>query len=55
MGSRLARDELRKWIVGAPELEDALPASAFRRKQQYQGLPESELDDLVSWLEEISD
>lgn len=55
VGARLARDELRKWIVGAPELEDALPASAFRRKQQYQGLPESELDALVSWLEEISD
>lgn len=55
VGARLARDELRKWIVGAPELEDALPASALRRKQQYQGLPESELDALVSWLEGIPD
>lgn len=55
VGARLDRSELRKWIVGAPELEDALPAGAFRRKQRYQELPESELDALVSWLESISD
>lgn len=55
VGARLDRDAIVKWTIGAPELEDVLPANAFRRKQQYGGLPETELEALVSWLETLTD
>ncbi len=50
VGARRDREELEKWIVGAAELEDALPPSTFRRKQAYQALPQAELDALVAYL-----
>ncbi|MGL1834849.1 c-type cytochrome [Rhodocyclaceae bacterium SMB388] len=55
VGARLDREAIRKWIVGAPELQDQLPASAFRRKQQYQALPDAELEVLVDWLQMPAD
>jgi len=55
VGARLDRDAILKWTIGAPELENVLPANAFRRKQPYGGLTEAELDALVSWLKTLRD
>lgn len=55
VGARLNRDAIRNWIVGVPELQDALPSSAYRRKQQYQSLPDAELEALVDWLQMLTD
>lgn len=53
VGGRLGRDEIRQWVVGASELEDRLPAGAFRMKQGYQGLPREDLEALVSYLQSL--
>lgn len=55
VGARLDRDAIRRWIIGAPELEGELSASALRRKQQYQALPDAELEALVDWLQMLTE
>lgn len=51
VGERLSAEEIRKWIVAAPELEDELSGRVFRTKQAYGKLPEAELAALVSYLQ----
>lgn len=50
VGRRHDAQTMAAWIVGAPEVADALPASAVRRKQRYAELPPHELDALVAYL-----
>ena len=52
VGERLSADEIRKWIVAAPELEDELSGRVFRAKQDYGKLPEAELAALVAYLQD---
>ncbi len=53
VGGRRGKEEIRKWIVGARELEDRLPGGAFRMKQDYQGLPPGDLDALVAFMQSL--
>lgn len=50
VGRRHDAQAMAAWIVGAPEVADALPASAVRRKQRYAELPPHELDALVAYM-----
>lgn len=50
VGERLSAEEIRKWIVAAPELEDELSGRVFRAKQAYGKLPEAELVALAAYL-----
>jgi len=50
VGDRRSAEEVRKWIVAAPELEDALDGGTFDLKQAYGELPEDELAALVAYL-----
>lgn len=52
-GARLSATELREWIIGADTLQDKLPGYAFRSKQKYKELPESDLDALVSYIQSL--
>ena len=51
IGERLSAEEIRKWIIAAPELEDELSGRVFRTKQAYGKLPEAELSALVAYLQ----
>ncbi len=51
VGERLLAEEIRKWIIAAPELEDELSGRVFRTKQAYGKLPEPELAALVAYLQ----
>lgn len=55
VGARRTRAELHAWVVGAATLETALPSSAYRRKQQYQAMPDDELDALLAYLQSLQD
>ena len=50
VGARLDRDELRAWITAPPEMAGQMSARAFGAKQQYQELPEDELEALIDYL-----
>jgi mono/diheme cytochrome c family protein len=50
VGRRHDAQAMAAWIVGAPEVADALPASAVRRKQRYAELAPHELEALVAYL-----
>ena len=52
VGERLSAEEIRKWIVASPELEDELSGRVFRAKQAYGKLPEAELAALVAYLQD---
>jgi cytochrome c5 len=53
VGDRREPADIRKWIVGAAELEDRLPPRAFRMKQDYQELSPGDLDALVAFMEAL--
>ncbi|HRP25555.1 MAG TPA: cytochrome c [Thauera sp.] len=55
VGARRTRAELHDWVVGAAALEAVLPSSAYRRKQQYQAMPDDELDALLTYLQSLHD
>jgi mono/diheme cytochrome c family protein len=50
VGTKLSADEIRQWIVNAPEM--ALKAKADRKPpmKPYTALPKDELDALVAYL-----
>jgi mono/diheme cytochrome c family protein len=50
VANRRSASELMAWTVAPSALEDSLPPSAFRRKQQYAGLPAADLNALVAYL-----
>jgi|GEM_PF-652743 len=51
VGERLSAEEIRKWIIAAPELEDEFSGRVFRTKQAYGKLPEAELAALTAYLQ----
>jgi mono/diheme cytochrome c family protein len=50
VAERLTDDEIRNWIVGAPELKEALPPRAFAAKQSFQQLNPGDFEALVAFL-----
>jgi hypothetical protein len=53
VGGRRTPEELRAWTVGAEALADSLPPSAYRAKQAFQRIPETELRQLVAYLSSL--
>lgn len=52
VAERLSTEEIRKWIVAAPELEEELSPRVFRAKQAYGKLPEADLAALTAYLQD---
>ena len=50
VGSRLARHQLRDWVVASESVRGQLPARAIQAKQRYAGMPPEDMDALLSYL-----
>jgi mono/diheme cytochrome c family protein len=55
VANRRSASELMAWIVAPAVLQDSLPPSSFRRKQQYAGLPPADLNALVAYLSTLKE
>ena len=50
VGARLKEDDLRQWIVAAPEMTAKVKAARKPVMKAYPNLPKEDLDALVSYL-----
>lgn len=50
VGAKLPADEIRQWIVNAPEMAAKVKAERKPPMKSYAGLPKDELDALVAYL-----
>jgi mono/diheme cytochrome c family protein len=50
VGARLARGEIRDWIVASESVRPRLAAGVARIKQGYSAIPEEELQAMVDYL-----
>ena len=50
IGARLKEDDLRQWIVAAPEMSAKAKAERKPAMKAYPNLPKEDLDALVSYL-----
>ena len=50
VGSRLSADEIRQWLMNAPEMADKTKATRKPAMKIFASLPKSDLDGLVAYL-----
>lgn len=53
VGSRLTQDEVRQWIVNAPEMTKKTKATRKPLMKNYAHLPKSEVDALVAFVSSL--
>lgn len=53
VGSRLAAEEIRRWIVNAPEMTAKTGAQRKPAMKVFGSLPASDIDDLVAYLQTL--
>jgi mono/diheme cytochrome c family protein len=53
VGSKLKADEIREWIVNAPEMATKAKAARKPPMKAYPGLPKEDLDGLVAYLQTL--
>jgi mono/diheme cytochrome c family protein len=50
VGSRLSADEIRQWLMNAPEMADKTKATRKPAMKVFASLPKTDLDGLVAYL-----
>jgi mono/diheme cytochrome c family protein len=50
VGSRLSADEIRQWLMNAPEMADKTKATRKPAMKTFATLPKTDLDGLVAYL-----
>jgi len=53
VGSRVSADEIRKWIVSAPEMAKKTKASRKPAMKAYNNIAKDELEALVVYLQSL--
>jgi mono/diheme cytochrome c family protein len=53
VGSRLSADEIRQWIVNAPEMAAKAKAERKPVMKAYPNLPKEDLDAVVAYLQSL--
>lgn len=53
IGSKLSADEIRQWIVAAPEMTAKTKAERKPVMKAFTGLPTDDLDGLVAYLQSL--
>lgn len=53
IGSRLSADEIRQWIVNAPDMATKAKATRKPPMKAYATLPKEDLDALVGYLQSL--
>jgi len=53
VGSKLSADEIRQWIVNAPEMTAKAKAERKPVMKAYPNMPKDELDALVAYLQSL--
>jgi mono/diheme cytochrome c family protein len=53
VGAKLSADEIRQWIVNAPEMAAKEKAERKPPMKAYTALPKDELDGLVAYLQSL--
>ena len=50
VGSRLSADEIRQWLMNAPEMAEKTKATRKPAMKTFAALPKADLDGLVAYL-----
>jgi len=53
VGTRLSADEIRAWIVSAPEMTEKAKATRKPLMRAYPNIPKEDLDALVAYLHSL--
>jgi mono/diheme cytochrome c family protein len=53
VGTKLTADEIRQWLVNAPEMAQKTKATRKPLMKSYQQLPKEELDALVAYMQSL--
>lgn len=53
VGARLSADEIRHWLVNAPEMAEKTKATRKPAMRVFASLPKDELDGLVAYLSSL--
>jgi mono/diheme cytochrome c family protein len=53
VGGELDGDELWQWVVGDEAVADGLSSRALAAKQSYRGMPATDREALLAWLQSL--